>query len=86
MYRLPLMALVALSIGSSTGNHQVAYFTDGCPEGWVEHSESVGRVILTAGNITAADGTILSTYDVNNTGGEAVHTLTVDEMPSHNHG
>lgn len=39
-----------------------------------------GRFIVGAG--TADDGTI---YSVNQTGGEAVHKLTIDEMPSHNH-
>ena len=44
-----------------------------------------GRFLLASGDLIEESETIAS-FDVNDTGGEATHTLTTDEMPSHNHG
>lgn len=42
-----------------------------------------GRTLVGEG--TGNDGTNTQTFDVNSTGGEYKHKLTVDEMPSHTH-
>ena len=57
------------SIYMSTNNNSPQNFLGGT---WVRIE---GRFLLGAG----------SGYNVNATGGEATHTLTTDEMPSHNH-
>lgn len=48
----------------------------GCPTGWTEFAEAAGRTIIGSSE----------KYPVGATGGEETHTLTVGEMPSHNHG
>jgi hypothetical protein len=42
-----------------------------------------GRVLLSQGTYTDSNGSV--TYTVGTTGGERLHQLTVDEMPSHKH-
>ncbi len=49
---------------------------------WVKMD--AGRVLVSAGTYTE-NGTEY-TYNLGDTGGEAKHTLTTGEMPSHNHG
>jgi hypothetical protein len=46
-----------------------------CPDGWSEYANAKDRVIVGSG----------SSYARGSTGGESTHTLTVAEMPSHNH-
>ena len=58
------------SIYISTNNNSPQSFLGGI---WVRIE---GRFLLGAG----------SGYNAGSTGGEATHTLTTDEMPSHNHG
>lgn len=62
------------SIYMSTSNTNPANFMGGVWE------QIQGRFLLGAGN--NGDG---YTRYVNNTGGEALHTLTINEMPSHRH-
>ena len=63
---------------------------DAYPVGSIYMSvNSANPSTLFGGTWVALEGRFLlgadSTYTVNSTGGEATHTLTVDEMPSHNH-
>lgn len=55
--------------------------TSNIPTGWALCNGSNGTPDLRNRFIVGAG----STYTVGETGGEATHTLTVDEMPSHNH-
>ena len=48
---------------------------------WVKMD--AGRVLVAAGSYTESGATY--TYNLGDTGGEAKHQLTTDEMPSHNH-
>ena len=48
---------------------------------WVKMD--AGRVLVAAGSYTESGTTY--TYNLGDTGGEAKHQLTTDEMPSHNH-
>ena len=43
-----------------------------------------GRVLISAGQYSESDYS--HNYTLGETGGEATHKLTVDEMPTHNHG
>ncbi|MEP4888953.1 MAG: hypothetical protein ABJV04_02920 [Aliiglaciecola sp.] len=52
----------------------------GCPSGWDDIGNTLkGRMIVAA----VDDGT--DVYNFRNTGGEPSHTLTIKEMPKHNH-
>jgi hypothetical protein len=52
---------------------------------WVKMD--AGRVLISAGTYTEGEGDAAQTYTyaLGATGGEAKHTITVDEMPSHSH-
>lgn len=56
------------------------FFRNNCPEGWKSIPELAGRFIVGAGSLGSDN------YSLGQTGGSARHTLTVDEMPSHDHG
>lgn len=55
---------------------------DGCPRGWSEFEDARGRMILGA-NKNRTHGYVLRPF--RGVGGEEVHTLTVKELPKHDH-
>ena len=61
------------------------------PFGWVYCDGNngtpnlMGRTIIGAGSWNGADGYGGAWYNVGDSGGERMHRLTIDEMPSHNH-
>ncbi|MGP1255239.1 MAG: hypothetical protein ACTS10_12555 [Kiloniellales bacterium] len=57
----------------------VAFNAVSCPEGWSPLTLAEGRVVVGTG---VADG---QAYALGDTGGSALHQLTIDEMPSHSH-
>lgn len=57
----------------------LAFNLASCPSGWSALASAEGRVILGAGSLGG------DAYGLGDTGGAARHTLTVDEMPRHNH-
>jgi len=59
----------------------VAFDLDDCPPGWSDFSPATGRTIIGDG---AAAG--LSPRALREQGGHEVHTLTIPEMPAHDHG
>ena len=59
----------------------MAFNLASCPNGWSSFTSANGRVIVWAGS----DGQ-WNTYTLLNVWGEARHTLTTAEMPSHTHG
>jgi hypothetical protein len=68
---------------------QIGYFEENCPEGWEEYTKAKGRFFLASGEYVdvAKDGrTEKANWQVGQVGGEIDHKLTIDEMPSHNHG
>ena len=58
---------------------------DKLPAGWLLCDGTKGTPPLSGRFIVGYDKSNLAEYDVNKTGGEAAHTLTVEEMPSHSH-
>lgn len=58
----------------------VAFNQDSCPSGWSSFDLGIGRTIIGEGT---AQG--LSTRTLRQQGGAETHTLTISEMPSHDH-
>lgn len=56
---------------------------NGCPRGWKEFEAARGRTILGA-NASRTHGYTARPFG--NVGGEEEHLLTINEMPSHDHG
>ena len=67
----------------------VAFDLNKCPPGWSRYAVGEGRFIIGAGNNKGKNKdfhqVVLPDRGLGNTGGELKHTLTIDEMPSHDH-
>ena len=84
-----VVSYMALNTMATTDKGMIAYFYDGCPDGWTNYTNLTGRIPIGAGNYTGVrvDNTTESkTYTVGEFGGEIDHTLTLDELANHNHG
>ena len=75
--------LARLDQGVPIPNGMVAAFDmeEGCPIGWMPFERAYGRFLIGAGG--KEDGPIARSF--RETGGEAIHLLTVEEMPAHKH-
>jgi len=62
---------------------QITAFTSECPVGWEKFSKADGRFLMGSGSYNEKG--INYNYKVGDTGGEAMHVLTVGELPSHSH-
>ena len=60
----------------------VAFDLSACPTGWSEFTAGRGRAIIGT-NPTAGGG--ISVRTLGQTGGEETHTLTINEIPAHDH-
>lgn len=61
-----------------------AFNSASCPVGWRDFTEADGRSLIGTGYLdTIHKGVVL--YKTGDKGGEAMHKLTVNEMPSHSH-
>lgn len=58
---------------------------DKVPAGWLLCDGTKGTPPLSGRFIVGYDKSDLAEYDVNKAGGEAKHTLTLEEMPAHTH-
>ncbi len=58
----------------------VAFNLTKCPDGWSAFDEARGRTIIGIGK-----GNELSEYTLGQRGGSETHTLTVEELPKHQH-
>lgn len=74
-YQAKLAASISVPKGAV-----MAFNLDKCPDGWGDLDTLAGRVIVAAGQ-----GVGLTERKFKDQGGEEAHTLTVDEMPNHNH-
>lgn len=65
----------------------MAFRLEECPAGWKPVPELAGRVVVGAG-VGQSDflDRPLTERTLGEVGGEEIHELTVDEMPSHTHG
>lgn len=63
---------------------------DGCPRGWSQFNAGISRVIVGAGKPRSLPSggvdTVLSAREFNEAGGEETVRLTLDQMPTHDHG
>lgn len=64
--------------------NQVMAFNTACPPGWKKFSAADGRTLVGTG--IYIEGAITYNYSLGQIGGEAMHALTIDEMPTHSHG
>lgn len=81
-YLAPLILLAAYPVGSilmSTSSTNPSEYIGGTWEAW-----GAGRVPVGAGTGTDDNGN-QEVFTADDTGGEYTHTLSIDEMPSHNH-
>jgi hypothetical protein len=77
-----LAALIGFGVGSAQAAEvgQVSAFAlSSCPENWSSYGGAVGRVVVGVGTLGS------DTYSLSATGGSARHTLTLSEIPAHNH-
>ncbi len=63
---------------------QIMAFNSQCPPGWKRYEAATGRSLIGTG--TYVEGSQVYNYNLGDIGGEAMHILTIDEMPSHQHG
>ena len=68
------------SLSSIPAGAVMAFDLSACPEGWTELVSARGRTIV---GLNPADSSFDTQGEI---GGEKTHTLTIAEMPSHNHG
>jgi hypothetical protein len=66
---------------STPAGSVLAFKRSTCPAGWTPFIEGAGRVIVGVGS-----GDALTPRKLLDRGGAETHTLTIDEMPAHNHG
>lgn len=63
--------------------NQVMAFNSACPPGWKKFSAADGRTLVGTGKYV--EGAVTYNYTLGELGGEAMHALTIAEMPTHNH-
>lgn len=65
----------------------MAFDAERCPSGWAAFQQAGGRFIIGSGLHENKDvnGLPLKAFKTGLSGGEAVHALTIDEMPKHTH-
>lgn len=63
--------------------NQIMAFNTACPPGWKKFSKADGRSLVGTGKYI--EGAVTYNYNLGEIGGEALHALTIAEMPSHNH-
>lgn len=63
---------------------QIMAFNSECPPGWKRYEDAAGRMLVGTG--TYVEGAKVYNYKLGDKGGEAMHMLTIEEMPNHQHG
>lgn len=61
-----------------------AFNSNTCPLGWKDYTEADGRSLIGTGYFDTLHAGVVR-YKTGDKGGEAKHTLTIDEMPTHSH-